>query len=159
MKRTYQPSKIVRKRRHGFRSRMSSLGGRKLIARRRAKGRKRLSTQMVKIISLKKSTHFKKILQGKRFNNDFFSLYARKDSFNNVKKCIYISFILKKKIGNAVKRNRIRRKLKSGVLNLLKDEGKINLKYNYIIIAKEKSYSEKYKNLFEIMMKSFKKVS
>ena len=114
---------------------------------------------MVKIISLKKSIHFKKVLQGKKYNNNFFSLYARRNFFNNIKNCVYISFILKKKFGNAVKRNRIRRKLKSSVLNLLKDDGKINLKYNYIIIAKEKSYNEKYKNLFEIMMKSFKKVS
>ncbi len=64
-----------------------------------------------------------------------------------------------KKIGNAVKRNRIRRKLKAITGKILKIKGAINTNYTYIIICKTKSYTEKYDKIFLEMQKSFKKLN
>ena len=114
---------------------------------------------MVKLESLKKSNHFKIALKEKKTHTDFFSIFAAKNfikskSINTLK----ISFVMKKKIGNAVKRNKIRRKLKAIVINLLKIKGAINKDYTYIVFGKSKAYSEKHNILKLAMIQSFKKI-
>ena len=161
MKRTYQPSNLVRKRRHGFRARMATKTGRQLIARRRAKGRKTLSTQiqMVKLESLKKSNQFRKALKEKKVHTDYFSIFAAKNFFKTEQKAnLLISFVMKKKIGNAVKRNKIRRKLKAIVQKLLKKKDAINKDYTYIVFGKPNAYAQKHDVLLPLMEKSFSKL-
>ena len=76
---------------------------------------------MVKLESLKKSYQFKKVLKEKKVHTDYFSIFAAKNFFKpKYKTNLLISFVMKKKIGNAVKRNKIRRKLKAIVQKLLK---------------------------------------
>ena len=65
---------------------------------------------------------------------------------------------MKKKIGNSVKRNRIKRKFKSVVQKLLKMNSLININYTYIIFGKERAYKEHHDSLVEKMTKSFKRM-
>ena len=65
---------------------------------------------------------------------------------------------MKKKIGNAVKRNRIRRKLKAIVQKLLKKRGAINKDYTYIVFGKSNAYVEKQSILMPAMIKCFSKI-
>ena len=65
---------------------------------------------------------------------------------------------MKKKIGNAVKRNKIRRKLKAIVVKLLKIKGAINKDYTYIVFGKSKAYKEKHDILLLSMVKCFNKI-
>ena len=112
---------------------------------------------MVKLESLKKSSHFKSALKEKKTHTNFFSIFASKNFIKpKNKKSLIISFVMKKKIGNAVKRNRIKRKLKSIVQKLLKINSAINSNYTYIIFGKAKIYEEHSGDLFEKMKKSFK---
>ena len=76
---------------------------------------------MVKLESLKKSNQFKKVLKEKKIHTEYYSIFAAKNFVKpELKTNLLISFIMKKKIGNAVKRNKIRRKLKAIVHKLLK---------------------------------------
>ena len=115
--------------------------------------------KMIKLESLKKSDHFKLVLNGKKIHTNFYSIFATKNFLKPKKNRLLISFITKKKIGNAVKRNRIRRKLKAITVKILKIKGAININYTYIIICKTKSYTEKYDKIFLEMQKSFKKLN
>ena len=114
--------------------------------------------KMVKLESLKKSNHFKTTLKERKTHTDFFSIFAAKNTINPKTKNLIISFVMKKKIGNAVKRNKIRRKLKAIVQKLLKIKGAINRNYTYIVFGKTRSFSEKHEKLLDEMTKSFKKI-
>jgi len=111
---------------------------------------------MVQLESLKKSEHFRIALKERKFHTDFFSIFAAKNFIKTKNNNLIISFVMKKKIGNAVKRNKIRRKLKAIVLKLLKIKGAINRNYTYIVFGKTKSYSEKHETLKLTMIKAFK---
>ncbi len=114
---------------------------------------------MVKLESLKKSNQFKKALKEKKVHTDYFSIFAAKNFFKpKFKTNLLISFVMKKKIGNAVKRNKIRRKLKAIVQKLVKKRGAINKDYTYIVFGKSNAYTQKHDVLLQLMEKSFSKL-
>tara|TARA_B100000700_G_C14322040_1_gene524179 strand:+ start:131 stop:478 length:348 start_codon:yes stop_codon:yes gene_type:complete len=114
---------------------------------------------MVKVESLKNSSHFKIVLREKKFHTDFFSIFAAKNfTKQKSKNTLNVSFVMKKKIGSAVKRNRIKRKLKAIVIKLSKIKGAINYNYTYIVFGKTKAYEKKYGILLLEMTKVFKKI-
>ena len=115
---------------------------------------------MVKLESLKKSNQFRKVLKEKKVHTDYFSVFAAKNFFKSRQKDnLLISFVIKKKIGNAVKRNKIRRKLKAITQKLLKKRGAINKDYTYIVFGKSNAYAQKHNVLLQLMEKSFSKLN
>ena len=109
--------------------------------------------------SLKKSNQFKKALKEKKIHTEYFSIFAAKNFFKpKYKTNILMSFVMKKKIGNAVKRNKIRRKLKAIVQKLIKKKGAINKDYTYIVFGKSNAYTQKQDVLLPLMEKSFSKL-
>ena len=114
---------------------------------------------MVKLESLKKSSQFKRVIKEKKVHSKHFSIFAAKNFYKpKYKTSLLISFVMKKKIGNAVKRNKIRRKLKAIVHKLLKKRGAINRNYTYIVFGKPDAYTEKQSILIPSMIKCFKKI-
>tara|TARA_B100000427_G_scaffold41085_1_gene29796 strand:+ start:252 stop:656 length:405 start_codon:yes stop_codon:yes gene_type:complete len=109
-----------------------------------------------KIASLSKNDEFKKVLKGARKNNKYFTIFFKKLSNKNNEK-LNISFITKKKIGNAVSRNKIKRKLRS-ITNEAMKELSIKLDYSYLVIAKGTILDRKYADIKKVMFTEFNKI-
>ena len=114
---------------------------------------------MIKFVSLKRSKDFQTILGENRFNTNYFTMFYGKSLNNSKKKMnkLYISFVAKKKIGNAVKRNKIKRRLKFAVQKLLKNKNKVNFDFTYVILAKSKIFDDEFSKTFNQIKNAFEK--
>ena len=109
-----------------------------------------------KIASLSKNEDFKSILGGKKISNKYFTIFFKKLSDKDYKK-LNISFVTKKKIGNAVKRNKIKRRLRN-IMNDVAKKIDLNLKYCYLLIAKISVLNEPYENIKQTLFSDFEKI-
>ena len=116
---------------------------------------------MIKFRSLNQSKEFIKILSKKKLNRKYFTLYFGKNLKNNkndFNKYLNISFVMKKNIGNAVTRNKIKRKLKHAVQKISKEKQLIDLNYTYIIFGKNNVYKDKFALVLDEINETFKKI-
>ena len=116
---------------------------------------------MIKFKSLNQNKQFLRIFKKKKLNTKYFTIYFDKNSNNlknNVNKYLNISFVMKKKVGNAVIRNRIRRKLKSAVQKASEIKKLIDLGYTYVIFGKSNVYKDKFALVLGEVNETFKKI-
>ena len=109
-----------------------------------------------KILALSKNNEFKSLLKQKKVSNQYVTIFfGNLDGKNNKK--LNISFVVKKKIGNAVKRNKIKRRLKN-IVNSAVKEMLIKLKYSYLVISKPTMLNSDFKNIKETLIQDFRKI-
>ena len=109
-----------------------------------------------KIVSLSKNEDFKSILDGKRLSNKYLTIFFRKLPNKDNKK-LNISFVTKKKIGKAVSRNKIKRRLRN-IMNDAIKKININLNYCYLLIAKTSILNDPYENIKQTLFAEFEKI-
>ena len=112
---------------------------------------------MIKFKSLNRSKDFIQILKKKRMSNKYFTIYFEKN-FENINKYLNISFVMKKNIGNAVVRNKIKRKLKYAIQKISKESKLIGLNYTYVIFGKNNVYKDKFESVLSEVNRTFKKI-
>ena len=109
-----------------------------------------------KLLALSKNEDFRKLLKCKKITNKYVTIffgYLDNKSKNNLN----ISFVTKRKIGNAVKRNKIKRRLRNIMYGAYKKVS-INLNYSYLVIAKSTMLNNEFKKIKETLFLEFKKI-
>ena len=109
-----------------------------------------------KILALSKNEEFKNLLKQKKISNKYVSIFFGKLR-NKDKKRLNISFVTKKKIGNAVKRNKIKRRLRN-IMNEAVKKVEINFDYSFLVIAKSSMLNNDYKIIKETLFQDFAKI-
>ncbi len=109
-----------------------------------------------KILALSKNEEFKNLLKKKKVSNKYVTIFFGTLNNKNNKK-LNISFVTKKKLGNAVKRNKIKRRLRQITNEAVK---KLSMKFNYsyLVIAKPTMLNIEYTNIKETLFQEFKKI-
>ena len=109
-----------------------------------------------KIVALSKNEEFKNLLKQKKFSNKYVTIFFGK-LMNKDNKKLNISFVIKKKLGNAVKRNKIKRRLRN-ILNEAVKKISINFNYSFLVIAKSSMLNNEYKLIKETLFQDFEKI-
>tara|TARA_B100001113_G_scaffold202296_1_gene165799 strand:- start:200 stop:541 length:342 start_codon:yes stop_codon:yes gene_type:complete len=109
-----------------------------------------------KILALSKNEEFKTLLKKKKVSNKYVTIFFGYLSNKNSKR-LNISFVTKKKIGNAVKRNKIKRQLRN-IINNLVNKISIKLNYSYLVIAKPTMLNSEFKDIKETLFQEFNNI-
>ena len=114
---------------------------------------------MIKLKNLESNFQFKKLLTQKKIITDYFSIYFGKNLSRENNNKLNISFVMKKKIGSSVIRNKIKRRLRSAIQKKLKNKKFIDTNYSYIVFGKSKAFTEKYSIISDELDKTFFKIN
>ena len=109
-----------------------------------------------KIVALSKNEEFKNLLSQKKVSNKYVTIFFGR-LINKDKTKLNISFVTKKKIGNAVKRNKIKRRLRNITNEAVKNIS-INYNYSFLVIAKPSMLNNEYKNIKETLFQNLEKI-
>ena len=114
---------------------------------------------MIKLKNLRSNFQFKRLLDQKKIHTNYFSVYFGKNLAKENNNELNISFVMKKKVGNSVVRNKIKRRLRSAIQKRLENKQFIDTNYSYIIFGKSKTFTEKYSIISDELDKTFFKIN